>query len=369
MSRKPTPIAAAVAGIFGIGIAACAISLTTAGEIQLLPAGEFRSWDGRPANAPAWKMNAALAANLIAAAAARETPYVIDYDHQFLRAEKNGQPAPAAGWFKQLEWREGVGLFAVDVAWTDRAREMIESGEYRYISPVVRFDKAGAVTGLLMAAITNVPAIDGMEEIMLAAASLSLDQPNQETSMDDLLEQLRWLLNLPVGSTAEDILAQLQKLTDAIKQDQTTVAAAGFDITAYIGAKRAEIAALSAAAPDPAKWVAIGTMQELQGQVASLSGELSGIKVDAVVKEALASGRLLPPMEAWAREFGAKDLAALSAYLKNAPVIEALTGTQTGGKTPAGTDTAALSADQLDLCRQMAIDPEDFKATLAAESA
>jgi phage I-like protein len=78
--------------------------------------------------------------HLIAAADARQTPYVIDYEHQTLRSAKNGLPAPASGWFKKLEWREGVGLFAVDVEWTDAAAAAIDAGEYRFISPVFLYD-------------------------------------------------------------------------------------------------------------------------------------------------------------------------------------------------------------------------------------
>lgn len=69
----------------------------------------------------------ALSRPLIAAADTRQTPYVIDYEHQTLRSAKNGLPAPASGWFKKLEWREGVGLFAVDVEWTDAAAAAIDA--------------------------------------------------------------------------------------------------------------------------------------------------------------------------------------------------------------------------------------------------
>ena len=34
---------------------------------------------------------------------------VIDYEHQTLNSLWNGQPAPAAGWIKELEIRENTG--------------------------------------------------------------------------------------------------------------------------------------------------------------------------------------------------------------------------------------------------------------------
>ncbi|HFP6343698.1 TPA: phage protease, partial [Klebsiella pneumoniae] len=79
------------------------ISAANRGVIQLLPAGTFRAGDGRPAECPdGWFIDATIAASLIAAADARQTPYVIDYEHQTLRSAKNGLPAPASGWFKKL---------------------------------------------------------------------------------------------------------------------------------------------------------------------------------------------------------------------------------------------------------------------------
>ncbi len=64
---------------------------------------------------------------------------VIDYEHQSLHTQWNGQPAPAAGWIGKLELRE-KGVYATDVEWTDEAVELIKSKKYGYISPVIVFD-------------------------------------------------------------------------------------------------------------------------------------------------------------------------------------------------------------------------------------
>jgi phage I-like protein len=360
-----------------VALAACSIALTTGNELQLLPAGEFRGVDGRPLDAPHWYVNAALAQVLIAAADARKTPYVIDYEHQTLLSRQNGQPAPAAGWFKKLEWREGVGLFATDVTWTPRATAMIEGSEYKFISPVILYSKAnGNVTALLMAAATNNPNIDGMEQLLLDAAALHFSLPlpptslTQENPMDELLEQLRWLLNLPVGSTAQDIHAQLMKLCDTVKECMPeATAAANFDLTAHLVAQRTAIASLSAATPDPAKFVAIGVMQGLQTQVAQLTADLNTTRLDGLVKVALDAGKLLPSQEAWAREWGGKDFAALSAYIDNAPALALLNGTQTKGVPPNSGDPTALTANQAALCAAMGVSQDAFRKTLQAEQA
>lgn len=365
------PVLAALGHQPAMAIAACAMTLTTGNEVQLTPAGSFRGMDGRPKDAEHWYIDAEIAQALIAAADARRTSYVTDYDHQTLRAEKNGQPAPAAGWFKKLEWREGVGLFAIDVDWTERARTMIAAGEYKYISPVFLYEKVtGKITALYMAAITNNPAIDGMDEVLLAAASRQFASPQTASlskeipSMEELLEQLRWLLNLPVGATAEDILAQLEKLTKAVKEavpDQA--AAANFDLLGHLESQRQAMASLSAQMPDPAKYVPIAVMQDMQTQIVALSSQLNADKVDDLVKTALDEGKLLPSQETWAQNLGKSNFAALTAYLDTAQPIAVLTGTQTHGNPPKQAQTGAVTENQAALCRAMGISEEDFLKT------
>ncbi|MDQ2823024.1 MAG: phage protease [Pseudomonadota bacterium] len=349
------------------------MALSNGRELQLLPAGEFRARDGRPADAPTWLTNSDIGAALIAAAAARGTPYVIDYEHQTMLARENGKPAPAAGWFSELEWRDGAGLFAVDVEWTANAQEMIAANEYRYISPVIGYDRAtGAVTSLYMAAITNNPAIDGMDNVLLAAAALSfsLSPPTPLRSLTmELLEQLRWMLNLPIAATEADITAELQKLIDQIKKEEpTAVAAASFDLASYLGAQRTAIATLSTQTPDPMKFVPIEALQAVQAQAATLTAQANTGRVTEAVDTAMTAGKLVPSMKAWAVDLGNKDFAALSAYIETAPVIVALGGTQTGGKPPAGGDGIALTASQVALCTTFGIAPEDYQKTLKAEA-
>lgn len=361
-----------------VAIAACTAIIGNGAEIQLTPAGVFRGIDGRPHNAPHWYIDADVAGVLIEAASGRVNSYVIDYDHQTLRAKENGQKAPAAGWFKKLEWREGVGLFGTGVEWTAAAQAEIDAGEFKYISPVLSYDKGtGNITGILMAALTNYAAIDGMDEANLAAACAQINLSHtaaltQELSpMEPLLEQLRWLLNLPVASTAEDILANLNKLADMIKAAGSTegVAAASCDLIALINDQRTAIADLSAnpTEPDPTKFVDIGTYQALQQQVAALSASANAANVDEIIATALKENRLLPSGEAWARKVGAQDIAALAALLADAPVIPALAGTQTRSiSTPA---VGTLSDSEAALCAALGCNADEFLATKKTEQA
>ncbi|MGM3162396.1 phage protease [Dickeya undicola] len=355
------------------------INKASLGVIQLFPAGEFRARDGRPTECAAWIMTAEVAQALIAAADAQQTPYVIDFEHQTLRAAKNGLPAPAAGWFKTLEWREGDGLFAVDVIWTDSAATMIAEGAYRFISPVFSFDKSGRVLQLLHAALTNTPAVDGMDEVMLAAASLlAATSSTQEDTMEELLERLRWMLNLPITATAEDITAELNKLIDQLASATAGTAAASFqtlsatpfNLIERLTVDAASVAALTAqvANPDPARWVSVDVMQQsVTEALATANNNVAALaqqQCTELITAALSDGRLLPAQKSWAESLAKSSPDSLKTFLEKAPKIAALTATQTGGQPPAGApkkEPAAQNDEVIDpaICSLMGVDPAD----------
>ncbi|MDR4896019.1 phage protease [Yersinia kristensenii] len=360
--------------------AALAIEITKAthGTIQLFPAGEFRAVDGRPEECDHWVMNAEIAQRLIDAANAKLTPYVIDYEHQTLRAIKNGQPAPAAGWFKKLEWRGNDGLFAVDVEWTDAAAEMILAGEYRFISPVFNYSKSGHVLQILHAALTNTPALDDMDEVMLAAASVLAINSTSEgnAGMDELLEQLRWMLNLPLSTTQEEVMAELMKLIKRLSNDEGT-AAASVNLLQILDQHDTQIAALTAqvTTPDPVKWVSVDVMHQAvseavtqaQANIAALASQ----QCDGLITAALSDGRLLPAQKAWAESLAKANPDSLKSFLDKAPKIAALTQTQTGGTPPAGSPPAAREEDDgevdMAICSLLGTDPKQIAEFIKGE--
>ena len=68
----------------------------------------------------------------------------------------------------------------------------------------------------------------------------------------------------------------------------------------------------------------VGVVEDLKKSVATLTAQNTARAVDDLVKPALEDGRLLPAQERWARDLGAKDIASLTAYLKDAQPIAAL---------------------------------------------
>ena len=155
-------------------------------SFQIIPAGEFRAKDGRPREVAAWRLSSSNAIAFIQKFRAQGKPLLVDYEHQTLNSAKNGRPAPAAGWIKDLEWRPGKGFFAVDTEWTQKARAYLRSKEYRYISPVISYNKeTGDILDILHIALTNNPALDQLPELALQAAaksSYALTVSNQNNS-------------------------------------------------------------------------------------------------------------------------------------------------------------------------------------------
>jgi len=168
--------------------AACSTQpLTTPARVfRLIPAGQFRAVDGRPQGLPGWTMDGEAARQIIAAVSALAGDVVIDYEHQTLKASANGTPAPAAGWFKALEWREGDGLYVTDARWTANAAAMLTAREYRYISPVFHYGQTdGRVLSIHSAAITNTPALDGLTDLAAATRQGATTMQPEGISADD----------------------------------------------------------------------------------------------------------------------------------------------------------------------------------------
>ena len=318
------------------------------GRIQLFPAGTFAARDGRPGNlrgvnATSWRLTAQDAEAVIAHWQRTATPLVVDYEHQTQLAAQNGRPAPAAGWITSLEWEEGRGLFA-GVDWTDKARAHIRAGEYRYISPVFAFDRqSGAVLRLICAALTNHPALDGMD-----AASATFT-PYEEPPMKQILAAL----GLP--ETADEAAA-LAALT-TLRQERDSAKA------------QAE------AAPDPQKFVAMATFSAVQKEAAQLRDELTKLKNEAQaaalkddIEAALKDGRLTAATKGWAESLAKTAPDALKAFLATQPPVQALTGTQTGGRTPAGDKpgTAALTDEEQYVCNQLGMTAEEYRKAKGA---
>lgn len=344
-------------------------SATPAGYFLVFPEGETRSGDGsgRPTECDSWKLNSSNGHLLAATLNARPTDMVIDYEHQTLNKEKNGQPAPAAGWLAagQFEYIDGVGLCNKSPSWTPKGTKSIADREYRYKSPVIAYDTDGNVTNVMNVAITNQPALLTLDELTALSAKFN-NQSNrkQDNSMKPLLAYIVAALGLADTTTEDEALTALTAQVDDFKTKAT-------DAKVEIDDAK-PLAALSAvftntSAPDPAKYVPIEVVTALNAQITTLQGNQVDPNAE-LLTAALSDGRLLPAQEAWAKDYAKQDPEGFKTYLDNAPVIAALNAKQTAGKPEpvSGDKITALSSEQKEVATAMGLSEADMIAQLNA---
>lgn len=385
---KQTYIAALSAdkqvAVIGSGSHMAALSLEIAsngtpdGYFLVFPEGATRSGDGsgRPTECDSWKLTASNGYPLADLLNARPTDMVIDYEHQTLHKERNGQPAPAAGWLAagQFEYVDGVGLCNRAPSWTTRATQAIAGREYRYKSPVIAYDGDGIVTNVMNVAITNQPALLTLDELASLSAKFNPLNANekQDKKMKPLLAYIIAALGLAETTTEDEAVTALSAQVDDFKT-KATAAKVTIDADKPLAALSSVFTAVNAsgAAPDPAKYVPVETMTQtvaaLNAQITTLQGNQVDPN-DALLTAALSDGRLLPAQESWAKSYAASDPAGFKAFLDNAPVIAALNSKQTHGKPDpvSGDKITALSAEQIEVANGMGISHADMLAQLNA---
>lgn len=350
------------------------------GWYQLLPVGPFKARDGRPFDVASghWQLDGQIAAALIARAKGLGQDILIDYDHQTLKTDQNGQPAPAAGWYNadEIEWREGAGLF-IKPRWTDRAAALVAAKEYRFLSAVFPYDALGRPLELRMTAITNDPGVVGMQALAalsaLPASSLMSTQPGQlatpikEKSMNEHLIALLGKLGIQPGADGQLTAEQGTAALAALDTLQTSAKKAP-ELEAALSAKKASLAALKAQPVqqngqiDLAQYVPVATYNALVTQVAALTAQVDTTDAATLIKDARTQGKVVAAEEEYLTAYAAqKGVAALKALLDPRPAIAALAASQTTQVTlPEKKGEAVLSADDKYAADQLGISYEEF---------
>lgn len=296
--------------------------------VELVPAGpRIMGRDGR------WWM-----VTDPAAVAARFDPTKepqIDIEHSSEIKAPMGEPAPAVGWIKGIEVRDGALWGRVE--WTPIGAELVSTRAYRYLSPVFTYDYAtGEIGRIVSAGLTNQPNLE------MAA----LNRTEKETEMDGAVLQA---LGLPATATAADAVVAI----NTIRTERDT-------------------ARNAAQTPDPTKFVpaadhllALNRIQTFETEAAARRDA----EITAAVDAAIASGRIAPSSRdfhvAACRAEGGFD--RFKSYIAAAPVIAPPSGLD--GKSPTDTtvDATGLTADELAVCRMFGTDPTSFAAAKKKE--
>lgn len=289
-------------------------------EIHLLPASPFRGNDGRPYDCENWVINATIAAQIIARVKSHDKPLLIDYDHLSMRWDRD-IPVKAAGWCaNQLEWREGQGLFAVNVEWTPKAKQEILDKEFRYISPVFLYlESTGEVLDVIAIALTNTPGLDDLDEVSIAALTRQYQQGDDMPKLEE----------------------QIAALTTERDNAKTQVAA----LTAERDAEKVRAAALTAQ---------VATLEQEKTQ-AALTAEKK--ERDDFIVAALNTGKVPPAAKPVLEKLTSmSDLKeAVETY---SPGMTALLTTQHSKTTETGAH--GLSEAEMAMCTRMRVSTEDY---------
>lgn len=310
-------------------------------EAHLLPLGPFRSDDGRPVECKAWMLDATIAKKLIALAASKKTDMLIDYEHQSLRSIENGKPAPAAGWCPNtLEWRD-AGLYAVQIGWTESAKRRIADKEYRYISCVFSYSAStGEVLEIISFALTNTPAIDGLEALAdMARVALARGSD----------------LSTKAGANkmADEDKGNEKVVALTVERDKANEKVAA--LTADLDKSKAQVADLTSKNAELTTKVAGFEKEKAEAALAA-----DKVKHTDLLQAALTDGRLTPAQKPWAEK---QSFAALTEYLDSTKPL-AMLNKQTAGKADAG-NNFGLSDVELAACAKMNVTPEEFAKSKA----
>lgn len=279
--------------------------------VMLIPAGTFSGRDGRGP----YRLDADA---VLAAFEKGGIDLPIDYEHQTLEATAKAGPVPAAGWIKALEARGGALWGRVE--WTPQAAGLIQSREYRFLSPVFRHDKTGRILALEGAGLTHYPNLD--------------------------LE--------PVAHMKGDDMMDLTPIAEALGLE-----AAKADVAALAAHARALKEAASRP-PDPAQWVPMSQHQAVAEQLAALQAQVAKEKAEAAVRAAMSAGKLAPAMQDWALSYATKDPEGFAAWVKAAPAILPAQADKSAHRVAPNADT--LTDEDRYVCAALGLSETDFAA-------
>ena len=285
---------------------------------------------------------------IMQAASKQAVDLPVDYHHASLDAEVTGAPAPAAGWILAGSLHiEEDGLWG-NVRWTEQAAQAIRDKQYKYISPVFAV-KDGAAVRLIGAGLTHYPNLTSLHPVA--------NRQHKENAMDELLERLRYMLNLPALATAEEIKAELDK-GFAMLKGKLGEAAANAERLDELAACMTQTAG-NASGGD---FVPRAEFDRVAGQLRHLNERLEQERVEAAVNAALEAGVIAPASLAWARDYCRKDAEGFAQFCANSakviPLGEEQKAEDRGQKTE-----GALSAEELAVCKQLGVNPEAFAKT------
>jgi len=323
----------------------CQIALNAENElpewIQLIPAGkEITALDGR-------KFKNSNPQQIVDVFNKDPRDVPIDWQHASELKAPKGEQAPASGWVKEMEVREGAVWARVE--WTPKGVESLKNKEYRYISPAFYVNKAKEIIEIISAGLVNRPALD------MPALAQTNDDVNRTTSQPlenhKMLEKLLALLKLSEETTEDQALEALAALISK-----------NVEMTSEIEKAKKQLAAqtpveLDKFVPRADYDVAIASMNQLKEKVAVLETNSKQEKIDTAIAAALKAGKITPATVEYHKSLCAIDggLEKFQKFVEDAPVVVADSDLDSRDKP---TSTDKLTEVEKQVARDCGIDPE-----------
>lgn len=284
---------------------------------------------------------------------------VVDYEHQTLK----GVQAPAAGWVKDLFLKDG--RICARVEWTPKAKEYLENREYRYLSPVVSVRKSDDLAvGLHSIALTNTPAIEGMDPIV---NSETFSESEGGKQMEELWKRLAQMLGLEEDADGEEILAAVEQAVEAGKTLKEQAAAGGENAEKVVANKAVcELLDLKAGAPVEDVMAKIQALKagniggvNVLAELKALKAEMAQKDADDAVVKALKAGKISAAQKDWAKSYALSDPKGFAVFVEKAPQVVPM------GEFDFGTEKKELKQEldeaALKVCKQLGISEDDFE--------
>lgn len=275
---------------------------------------------------------------VVDAFAANKAPIPIDIEHASERKAPVGDPAPAMAWVEEMKVREDGSIWG-RVDWTPKGLAMVANREYRFLSPVILYEKdTRRIRAISSVGLTN------KHNLFLHA--LNSEQNHKEDHMD--LKQLLAALGLPETGTFAEALNAIGKL----KGDLATAT------------NRAENPSLE-------KFVPRGDYSQALARAENAEKALKEVKdgqlekdINTEIEAALKAGKITPSTaeyhKAQCRQEGGLD--RFREYVKAAPAIA--DESELGKKHPGGQDKA-LNSEEKDIAAALGVSAEDFSKAKA----
>jgi phage I-like protein len=294
--------------------------------VCLVPAGAVVGRDGR-----SW--NNSRPEGIIASFSelARDLP--IDIEHSTELKAPKGEPAPAIGWVKNLEARNGEIWGRVQ--WNPAGRQLVGEQSYRYLSPVIIYQpNSGTIVGLTSVGVTNQP------NLKLPALNHQHGVCTPEENI--MLKALLAALALPENAGEAEALAKVTSL----KSELATAT------------NRAENPSLEKFVPRADYDAALGKANNAEQQLAQIKKDQLETAVNTAIEQALKDGKITPATADYHRAQCRQEggLERFKTYCAAAPVLGGDSGL--GSKEQEG--TKALNAEQEKIAGMFGNSAEDL---------